>query len=143
MNRDVKRIAWGVFPALLLLASCTHVSTDVDHSVNFRKLDHIFVEHRLSDGRGMDQLIADELQKLGYDASAGPLTMMPDNTEAIIAYQDEWNFDFTTYLLELDIAVRDAHTGQQMAVSRINEPSIFGNNPVKMVDAALSIFKKK
>jgi hypothetical protein len=60
-----------------------------------------------------------------------------------VEYEDQWNFDFTTYLLELDIAVRDAHTGKQLAISRIKEPSIFGNNPVKMVDAALSIFKKK
>jgi hypothetical protein len=142
MNRSVLRFGLGSCCALLL-AACIHPHTQVDRSAHVKQMTHIFVEHRLADGRGLDLVIVAELQRLGYDASAGPMTMMPDNTDAILAYEDVWTFDFTTYLLELDIAVRDARTGKQIAVTRYSHPSIFGTNPVSIVAKVVDpIFKR-
>jgi len=142
VNRAGIKFALGSCSALLLTA-CTHLNTQIDRSAHITQFKHIFVEHRLSDGRGVDQVIVAELQRLGYDASAGPMTMMPDNAQAIVAYEDIWTFDFTTYLLELDVAVRDAHTGKQIAINHYSHPSIFGTNPVKIVSWVIDpIFKK-
>ena len=127
----------------LLLASCS-TKTQIDHSARPDQLHHIFVEHLLSDGNNVDELLARELRRLGYDASAGPLTMMPDGTEAILAYQTQWTFDFTTYLYEFDVAVRDAHTGKEIAVNRYSRPSVVGTDPVRIVNRVIDpIFRKK
>ncbi len=120
----------------LVLAGCsTH--TQVNHAARPDQMHHIFVEHLLADGNNIDELIARELRRLGYDASAGPLTMMPEGTQAILAYQPRWAFDFTTYLIELDVALRDAKTGEEIAVSRSFRPSITGNDPSAMIQRVI------
>jgi hypothetical protein len=142
MNRVGRTFALALSASLL--AGCAHLNTQVDRKAGIRGMKHLFVEHNLSDGRNLDQLIARELRKLGYDASAGPMTMMPDGTEAIIAYRDTWNFDFTNYLLELDIAVRTPGTGREIAVGGYRHPSLLGTDPVAIVDKVLDpIFKQK
>ena len=129
--------------AACLLAACS-TKTQVDQTERPSQLHHIFVEHNLSDGHNIDELVARELRRLGYDASAGPLTMMPDGTEAILAYQTQWTFDFTTYLIELDVALRDAKTGKEIAVTRVFRPALTGNDTNTMVQRAIDpIFKAK
>jgi hypothetical protein len=143
MNRAIVRVALASGSALLL-AACGHVNTQIDPSAHLTHFNHIFVEHRLADGRGVDQLVVAELQRLGYDASSGPMTMMPDNAEAIVAYNDVWTFDFTTYLYEFDVAVRDAHTGKEIAVNRYSRPSVVGTDPIKIVNRVIDpIFQRK
>jgi hypothetical protein len=142
MSRSAVRFV-AVAVCALLAGGCAHPHAQLDRSAHVNRLHHIFVEHRLADGRGVDQLVVAELQRLGYDASSGPMTMMPDNAEAIVAYEDVWTFDFTTYLLELDLAVRDPHSGRQIAVDRYSQPSIFGSDPVKIVNRVVDpIFKR-
>ncbi len=118
--------------AALFLSACK-TKTSVDHAAHLERFNHIFVEHVLSDGHSIDELIARELRSRGYDASAGPLTMMPPDTEAIIAYQAEWTFDFTTYMIELDIAIREAKTGRQIGVGQTFRPAFTGNDPMVMI----------
>jgi hypothetical protein len=131
MIPNLRRLA--LLPGLgLLLAGCS-TRTQVNHAARPDQMHHIFVEHLLSDGHNIDELIARELRSLGYDASAGPLTMMPEGTQAIVAYQTSWAFDFTTYLIELDVALRDAKTGEEIAVSRAFRPSVTGNDPSAMI----------
>src|SRR5258707_6656154 len=92
-----------LLPLLLgALAGCSAVSTEKKRADDLDHLQHIFVEHRLNDNYRIDQHIVEELQALGRDASCGPLTMLPDNADAIITYGDEWTFDFTTHMVSLD-----------------------------------------
>jgi hypothetical protein len=127
----------AAFVALGLLASCHTVHTDVDRTVKLTSYQHIYVERELSDGRHLDRMLAKELIRLGYDASSGPLTLMPEDTQAIIAYQAQWTFDFTTYLIELDLAVRDAKSGREVGVSRYFHPAVLAKDPAKIVAAAI------
>jgi hypothetical protein len=125
----------------LLLAGCS-TRTQVKPATRPDQMHHIFVEHLLSDGNNVDELIARELRRLGYDASAGPLTMLPEGTQAILAYKPTWTFDFTTYLIELDVALRDAKTGEEIAVSRSFRPALTGNDTSVMVRRVIDpIFK--
>ncbi len=57
---------------MLLLTACSNLSIQRDAGANVSRFKKIYVEHRLADGRGIDQLIVQELQRLGYDASSGP-----------------------------------------------------------------------
>jgi hypothetical protein len=78
-----------------------------------------------------------ELRRLGYEASSGPLTMTPENTEAVLTYVDEWNWDFTLYMIDLDVQVRDARTGKILAAARYHHPAMGGKSPAGMVQAAI------
>jgi hypothetical protein len=122
---------------VLLFAACSSLSMQKQAGANITHFKKIYVEHRLADGRGVDQLIVQELQRLGYDASSGPLTMTPEDAGAILTYVDEWNWDFTLYMIDLDVQVRDAHTGQVLATAHFDHPAMSGKSPVGMVRAAI------
>jgi hypothetical protein len=121
----------------LLLAGCAQVSTRVAQKSNLSEYKHIYVQHLLTDSRGIDELIARELRGLGYDASAGPLTLMPQNTEVVLLYQDHWNSDFTTYMIEIDMQLQTARSGRLLAEGRSFHPSFLGNAPVRLIDEIL------
>jgi hypothetical protein len=142
MMPNLRRLAF--LPCVALLLSACSTKTQFDHTNRPDQLHHIFVEHLLSDGNNVDELIARELRRLGYDASAGPLTMMPDGTEAILAYQPTWTFDFTTYLIELDVAVRDAKTGKEIALGKAFRPAFISNDTYAMIQRVIDpLFQKK
>jgi len=121
-----------------LLAGCHTVHSEVDRKMDATNYRHIYIERELSDGRHLDRVLAQELIKLGYDASSGPLTLMPEDTQAIIAYQARWTFDFTTYLIELDVAARDARTGREFGVGRYFHPAILAKDPAKIAAEVLT-----
>jgi hypothetical protein len=121
----------------LLLAACSTLSMQKQAGTNLTGFKKIYVEHRLADGRSIDRLIVRELQRLGYDASSGPLTMTPPDTEAILSYVDEWNWDFTLYMIDLEAQVRDAHTGQVLATAHYDHPAMSGKSPAGMVKAVV------
>jgi hypothetical protein len=126
----------------LLLAACSTLSMQKQPGADPTRFKKIYVEHRLADGRGIDQLIVQELQRLGYDASSGPLTMTPPDTEAILTYVDDWNWDFTLYMIDLDAQVRDAQTGQILASAHYDHPAMRGKSPAGMVKAVIDLLFK-
>ncbi|HWZ94050.1 MAG TPA: hypothetical protein VNW30_02555 [Opitutaceae bacterium] len=136
----LSRLMKKSFPLLvltLLLAACLSLSMQKQAGANLTRFKRIYVEHRLADGRGVDQLIVQELARLGYDASCGPLTMTPPDTEAVLTYVDEWNWDFTLYMIDLDVQVRDARTGQVLANDHYDHPAMGGKSSTGMVQAAI------
>jgi len=107
---------------LALLSGCASASTRQVVSLDaFRR---IYVEQRQSDNNRVDQMIVAELQRLGRTASSGPMTMMPDNTDAIVTYNDRWEWDFKTYLIELTIEVHTAKTRKKLADGRYHQPTL-------------------
>src|SRR4051812_45211719 len=74
-----------IFLGALFLAGCNSMQT----SRKVMPLDafpRIFVVEELNDNHHLDALIVAELRRLGRDASSGPRTMMPDNTDAVVTY---------------------------------------------------------
>jgi hypothetical protein len=133
----------GLFAAVFI-AGCSHMDSKTASNVDLSHYDHVFVQHLLTDGRGIDQIIARELRRRGYDAIAGPLTMITKNAEIIVAYEDHWNFDFTNYMIQIDLQVRKARTDTLLATATYFRPSVMGRSPVEMIDAVLNkLFKTK
>jgi opacity protein-like surface antigen len=108
--------------AAILLAGCSTAS--VRKPVRLDSYQHIFVEQRLNENQHLDEMMVDELKALGRDASSGPLTMMPDNADAVLSYDARWNWDFKTYLLELNLSLRAAHSNKKLADARYYQPSL-------------------
>jgi hypothetical protein len=131
-----------LLPLLLLLAGCSTVSADKRHAGDLAQLQHLFIEHRLNDNYRIDQRIVDELKALGRDASCGPLTMLPDNADAIITYGDEWTFDFSTHMVSLDIEVRGVRKEQKLGSARYFNQGVSRTPPEKIVhDVVIALFK--
>ena len=128
------------FPLLaitLLLAACSSLSIQKQAGANLTRSQKVYVERRFADGRGIDQLIVQELSRLGYDASSGPLTMTPPDTQTVLTYIDEWNWDFTLYMIDLEVQVREARSGQVLATSHYDHPAMSGKSPAGMVKAVI------
>lgn len=101
---------------LALLAGCGTYDVQLDRGG--RSLDGVqryFVLGNPNDNRALDHRIVAALKARGYEAETGPLTMMSDDAQAIVSYQDRWSWDFGDRLVYLQIAVRDRKTGQTNA----------------------------
>ena len=132
-----------VLAGALILCGCAHLTTRALPNANVGRYKHIFVEHRLADSYGIADEMARQLAEMGYDASAGALTMMPNDAELIVSYEDMWTWDFNTYMIELDVQVRSARTDKILAVGHYFRPAmVFGRPPSSMIhDLLAKLFK--
>ena len=121
---------------LALLAGCATQSTR--KTVALTGFHRIYVETRLTDNHHIDELLATELRRLGYEASSGHLTMMPENTDAILTYTDRWTWDFKDYLIEFTLEVQTAKTRKKLADGRYYQPSLKTKSPAEVVHEILA-----
>ena len=134
---------------LPLLAACALVagcsSLDTHQEKGLASVQHIFVEHRLTDNHRIDEAIVAELKARGYDASSGPLTMLPDTgIDAIISYEDRWQWDFNNYLIDLNIEVRANFTNKVLGHGHYHQASALTKSPPEVVKQIIDpLFKRK
>jgi hypothetical protein len=119
---------------VLLLTACSSLDTYHVPSADLSRIHSYFVVHRLSDNHHMDDTIVEHLRSLGYEASAGPMTMMPQRTEAVVTYRDEWAWDFRTYLIQLEMEIRQAHTNRPIARGAYRQPTLITKSPSVVVE---------
>jgi hypothetical protein len=91
--------------SVLLLGGCA--SYVADHNRSLADVRHFFVQSNSNDNRALDRQIAAALRARGFQAEYGPLTMMSDEAQVIVTYQDHWTWDFGDHLVFLQISVRD------------------------------------
>jgi hypothetical protein len=129
-----------LFGCLVLLAGCASISSHKGSTVKLDQLKRIFVEHRLAEENGIDRMIAEELTRLGHEASYGPLTMKPDKVDAILSYEERWGWDFRSYLIELRVELRDLNQPPtKLANARYFRPAITSAlTPEQMVRTTLA-----
>ena len=120
---------------ILLLSGCSSASTR--KIIALDEFRNVFVEQRLSDNNHLDKLIVAELQRLGRIATSGPRTMMPADTDAVLTYSDRWEWDFKTYLIEMNIELHTARTGKKLADGRYYQPSIKTKTPAEVIQELL------
>jgi hypothetical protein len=139
----MKHLALLFTLAALLFAGCS--SLDTHEPKDISNLQHIFVEHRMTDNHRIDEAIVAELKSRGYDASSGPLTMMPETgIDAIVSYEDRWAWDFNSYLIELTIEVRENVTDKPLAKGHYHQASALTKSPAQVVHQIIDpLFKRK
>lgn len=125
-----------------LLAGCSSTSSFRGAGVDLGKYKRLYVERNLADHHGLNEMIASELRTLGYEADTGPATMMPRGIQAIVTYRDEWTWDFKTYLIDIEITVREPRSPRILAQGRYFRPGITNKAPSAMVrDVVRSVFQ--
>lgn len=90
-------------------------SYHASHNRSLEGLRHYFVLTNANDNRALDHQIAGALHARGFATGTGPVTMMPDETQAVVTYQDQWTWDFGDHLVYLQINVRDRKSNQTLA----------------------------
>ena len=122
--------------ALLMIPGCASVSAR--KVVTLEPYQHIFVVERLNENHRLNEFLVSELRRLGRDASTGPLTMIPDNTQAVLTYDARWEWDFQTYVIELTLELYTTHTNKKLADARYYQPSIHPKPPGEVARAIIN-----
>ena len=131
-----------VFSVSALLTGCSSLNTR--SVIDLKDFKRIYVVHRLTDDHHMDELLVRELQRLGREASSGPLTLLPDNADATLTYEDRWEWDFKSYLIELTVVLQTARTEKKLADGRYYQPTPNAKPPVEVVhELVTSLLKAK
>ena len=130
--------------AVLLFAGCSSVQIQKGSKTALTRRQRVYVEQRTNDSASLDARIVNELKTLGYDASAGPLTMMPDDTELVVTYDARWEWDFRHYLIDLGVTVRPASSFDVLARARYFHPGVTRKPPEEMIHELLApLFRRK
>ena len=101
----------------LALGGCASYHAQMDRGRNLSKVQRFFVVSNLNDNHGVDHQIVEALKAHSREAESGPLTMMPDNTQAVITFQDHWTWDFGEHLVYFQLSVRDTESQQSFGTA--------------------------
>jgi len=99
----------------LLLGGCASFEATIDRGRTLKDVQRFFVVSNSNDNRAVDHQIAMALKARGRTAEVGPLTMMPDDAQAVVTFQDHWAWDFGEHLVHLKISVRDPSAPESYA----------------------------
>ena len=131
-------LAW-----ILLTSGCASLHAAKAPNTDLSSLKTFYVARLPADQRGVDQLISDRLNRMGRQATAGSEPSPPAPVDAIVTYQDRWNWDMTMFMIELNIQIRDGTTRAIVAKGQSIRPSLERRSPEGMVDEVIQeIFKQ-
>jgi len=121
-----------------LATACASYSSWKAPSAHLHERKQFYVESELADGHNLHVLIADQLRAMGYNATSGYLTMLPKEADTIVSYQSRWTWDFSTYLIELDMEIRDAKTDKVLATVSYHRPGVGGTSTEDLIKRVLT-----
>lgn len=101
--------------------------------VDLDRFEQFYVERRLNENNRVDEFIAAEIRSRGKNAAAGPRTMMPEDTQVNVTYDARWNWDFKTYLIELNLEFYTVHPSKKLADAQYYQPSLTPKSPPEAV----------
>jgi len=139
--RSVSFLALGAL-ATIFLSGCS-TALNVHKALSLAPYKRIYVESRLSDNHRLDEQIANELKSYGVDATFGVSTMRPEKVDAIVTYEDRWQWDFKDYLIDMQIDLRETRGNKPIATGHYHQAGITTKTSVEVIHLILSpLFKK-
>lgn len=138
MKRLLNLIQTGLILALTAGCVNTELTSDIDPSADLVGLGTFYVAKAGHDERGIEVLIAAELNAMGKTATSGVDPKPTAPVDAVVTYEDKWMWDITMYMLELNIDLRDPETNYKFATGRSYRTSLARKKPEEMVTEVLS-----
>jgi hypothetical protein len=132
----------GTILFTILLSACATSNSARAPDVDLNRFKTFYVTRLSSDERGIEKLIASRLTAMGYESSSGDAPTPPSPVDAIVTYQDRWVWDLTTYMIRLNIQIRDGNTGAVVANGEVMRPSLQRKSPEGMVEETLGVVFK-
>jgi len=140
--RTIVKILGLAFLALSL-AACATMHASKAPSADLSTIKTVYVQKLEADGYGVYQVITDQLNARGFNATTGTSADPPEPVDAIVTYVDRWMWDLSMYMLRLNIQVRDGKTRAILASGESYRPSLQRRSKEGMVEETLdAIFKK-
>lgn len=130
--------------ALAALQGCAsnRESASASPDVDLSHLKRFYVVKFAPDQRGVNVLIANDLAKRGFEVSTGLDIDAPKDVDAIVTYEDKWQWDITMYMIGLKVFMREPRDNRLLAVGHSYHTSLTRKSPQEMVAEVLSnIFK--
>lgn len=141
----MKRIGMWLLliPVILSFTACAEsLNAKKIPGADLSPLKTVYVHKLATDERGVDQLIANQLTRMGFIAASGTSETPSSAADAIVTYQDKWWWDITMYMLQLNIQIRDGQTRMVLANGQSMHTSLVRKTPQEMVEEVLNeIFK--
>lgn len=128
---------------VLLLSGCAinKATATLDPTFDITRIKSMHVTKHDADGRGVNVIIANKLEAMGYRVTTD-LSTKPD-VDALVTYKDKWMWDITMYMLELTITIRDPKNDFPLASGNSMHTSLTRKSPEEMVEEVLTnIFKQ-
>jgi len=146
-RRALHRILFATLCALTVAAlqgcAINRDSASVSPDVDLSRVKRLYVAKFGPDERGINNIIANELNKMGLHARTGLDIDAPGDVDAIVTYRDRWQWDITMYMLELRVFMRAPQTDQLLATGTSYHTSLTRKTPEEMVAEVLgNIFLK-
>jgi hypothetical protein len=129
----------AIVTMILLTSGCVNQATaKVTAGADLSKIHKIYVEKFDPDKRGINDLISDQLNKMGYESTTGLATAKPVDVDAVVTYRDKWMWDITMYMWELTITLREPEGQYPLVVGHSLHGSLTRKSPKKMVEEVLT-----
>jgi len=133
-----------VLAVLLILpgflgCSYKHLYGETMQSVDIEARHRIYVVHQPKDKLQINSMIANRLKRAGFEATAGmDASGAPAEADAIVTYEDHWQWDMSNYLIVLRIDFRDPKTQELLASGQSYRTSLDRKPPEFMVDEIIT-----
>jgi len=128
--------------ALSVSACASNLEAKRVPGTDLAQLKTFYVQKLPADGRGVEQMIADRLNLMGFRASHGVNETPATAVDAIVTYQDKWMWDITMYMIQLDVQIRDPQTRMLLVSGQTMRTSLIRKTAEGMVEEVLTeIFK--
>jgi hypothetical protein len=106
---------------------------------DFEARRRIYVIQQPKDKRQIELMIANRLKRAGFEATAGKgMDGAPAEVDAIVSYEDHWQWDMSMYLIVLRIDFRDPETQELLASGQSYRFSTVRKPPEFMVDEIIA-----
>jgi hypothetical protein len=126
-------------PLFALLTACVTQSTATKApQADLKTLKTFYVVKIPADGRGVNQVVADQLAAMGFQATTGEAENPAEPVDAIVTYQDKWMWDMTMYMIQLDIQLRAPDTRMVLASGSSLRTSLARKSPPEMAKEVLT-----
>jgi hypothetical protein len=133
----------AAFVVAFVLTGCASMKATKEPGADLSRLKTFYVQRLPADQRGIERLISERLNAMGYTSTSGMADGTPNDVDAVVTYQDRWMWDITMYMLQLDVQVREPGSQVAMASATSYRPSLQRVAPDKMVEEVLNeIFKQ-
>lgn len=116
-------------------------TANVDSNTHLDSLKTMHVTKANGESRNTDVLIANKLRNKGYEVSTDENPK--SNVDALVTYADKWMWDFTMYMLELTVTIRDPKTNYPLASGNSFHTSLTRLSPEEMVNEVIENIMKE
>ena len=123
----------------LLLVGCASLQlhSTIPPETNLEKISKFYVVHCNNEKRRLDKIISDELNSMGFSSSYGEKSDIPAGVDAIVRYEDNWQWDITNYMIKITITLRQPDD-TLLATASSYRTSLVRKDPPEMIRETLN-----